>query len=95
MYLHMPGVGHGDLLHYSCLENPVDKGSWRALVHSVAKSWTCHIYTCVYMYIYIYTYIHTHLIFFIHSSVHRLLSCFHVLAVVSSATINTGVHVSF
>ena len=34
-------------------------------------------------------------IFFIHSSVNRHLGCFHVLAIVNSATINTGVHVSF
>ena len=23
-----PGEGNGDLLHYSCLENPVDRGAW-------------------------------------------------------------------
>ena len=34
-------------------------------------------------------------IFFIHSSVDGLLGCFHVLALVSSATVNMGVHVSF
>ena len=32
------GEGHGDPLQYSCLENPVDRGAWRALVHSVAES---------------------------------------------------------
>ena len=35
-----PGEGNDSLLHYSCLENPVDKGSWRATVHRVIKSWT-------------------------------------------------------
>ena len=35
-----PGGGHGDPLQYSCLENPMDRGAWRATVHSVAKSWT-------------------------------------------------------
>ena len=35
-----PGGGHGNALQYSCLENPMDKGAWLALVHSVAKSWT-------------------------------------------------------
>ena len=35
-----PGGGHGNLLHYSCLENPVDREAWQATVHEVAKSWT-------------------------------------------------------
>jgi len=25
---------------YSCLENPMDKGTWWVTVHRVAKSWT-------------------------------------------------------
>ena len=33
-----PGGGHGNPLQYSCLENPVDRGAWRAAVHRVAKS---------------------------------------------------------
>ena len=33
-----PGEGNGNLLHYSCLENPMDR-AWRATVHGVAKSW--------------------------------------------------------
>ena len=36
-----PGGGHGNPLHYSCLENPMDRGAWQAAVHRVAKSWTC------------------------------------------------------
>ena len=35
-----PGVGNGSPLQYSCLENPVDKGAWRATDHGVTKSWT-------------------------------------------------------
>ena len=35
-----PGEGHGNLLQYSCLENPTDRGPWQAIVHAVAKSWT-------------------------------------------------------
>ena len=35
-----PGEGNGDLLQYSCLENPMDRGAWRAIVHRVTKSWT-------------------------------------------------------
>ena len=34
------GGGHGNTLQYSCLENPMDTGAWRAIVHGVAKSWT-------------------------------------------------------
>ena len=35
-----PRGGHGYPLQYSCLENPMDRGAWRATVHRVAKSWT-------------------------------------------------------
>ena len=35
-----PGEGNGYLLQYSCLENPMDRGAWRAIVHGVAESWT-------------------------------------------------------
>ena len=34
------GGEHGNLLQYSCLENPMDRGAWQAAVHGVAKSWT-------------------------------------------------------
>ena len=32
-----PGRGHGNPLHYSCLENPMDRETWRIIVHGVAK----------------------------------------------------------
>ena len=32
-----PGEGHGNPLQYSCLENPMDRGAWRAAVHGVAE----------------------------------------------------------
>ena len=32
--------GHGNPLQYSCLENPMDRGAWQAMVHRVVKSWT-------------------------------------------------------
>ena len=35
-----PGVGHGNPLKYSCLENPMDRGTWWATVHRIAKSQT-------------------------------------------------------
>ena len=33
------GEGTGTPLQYSCLENPMDGGAWKAAVHGVAKSW--------------------------------------------------------
>ena len=35
-----PGVGNGNPLQYSWLENPMDRGAWRATVHAAARSWT-------------------------------------------------------
>ena len=35
-----PAEGNGNPLQYSCLGNPMDRGSWWATVHGVAKSWT-------------------------------------------------------
>ena len=35
-----PGGGHANPLQYSCLENPMDRGTWQATVHGVRKSWT-------------------------------------------------------
>ena len=35
-----PGEGNGKPLQYSCLENPMDGGTWQATVREVTKSWT-------------------------------------------------------
>ena len=41
----IPGLGrssggeYGHPLQYSCLENPMDRGAWRATAHGVAESW--------------------------------------------------------
>ena len=32
-----PGIGNGNLLQYSCLKNPMDRGAWQATVHGVTK----------------------------------------------------------
>ena len=32
-----PGEGNGNPLQYSSLENPIDRGAWRAIVHGVTK----------------------------------------------------------
>ena len=33
-----PGGGHGNPLQYSCLENPMDRGAWRVIVHKFTES---------------------------------------------------------
>ena len=33
-----PGGGHDNPLQYSCLENPMDRGTWQAMVHRFAES---------------------------------------------------------
>ena len=35
-----PEGGHGNPLQYSCLENPMDRGAWQAIVLGVTKSQT-------------------------------------------------------
>ena len=32
-----PSEGYGNPLQYSCLENPMDRGAWRATAHGVMK----------------------------------------------------------
>ena len=33
----LPGGGHGNPLQYSCLENPMDRGTWQAIVHRITR----------------------------------------------------------
>ena len=40
MTRHHFGEGNGNPLQYSCLENPMDGGAWKAAVHRVMKSQT-------------------------------------------------------
>ena len=48
-----PGRGHGNLLQYSYLENPMGIGAWRAVAHRFTESWTqlkqlsMHMHTCI------------------------------------------------
>ena len=56
-----------------------------------------YIYICVCVYIYIHTYTHTHIhiLHFLHPFIDGHLGSFHVLDIVSNATLNIGVHASF
>ena len=39
-YMLYQGEGNGTPLQYSCLENPMDGGAWKAAVHVVADGWS-------------------------------------------------------
>ena len=39
-YGRSPGEGHDNPLQYACLENPMDRGAWRAMVHGIAQNRT-------------------------------------------------------
>ena len=49
-----PGGGNGYPFQYSCLENPMDRGAWRATVHRVTKNQTrlklLSMHTCTFLY---------------------------------------------
>ena len=68
----------------------MDRGAWWAVVHADAKELDLATkqqqLSIVYMYY----------VFFIHASVDLgHLGCYHVLAIINSATMNIGVHISF
>ena len=51
------GEGNGNLLYYSCLENPMDRGAWQATVYGVTRITTTEqlsTHTCT------HTHTHTH-----------------------------------
>ena len=52
-----PGVGNGNPLQYSCLENPIGRRAWWVIDHRVAKSRT---QLSVYAHANIHTHTHTH-----------------------------------
>ena len=54
-----PGGGNGNSLQYSCQDNPVDRGAWRATVRGVTKSQTW-LSNSTYMHAWICIHIHTY-----------------------------------
>jgi len=54
-----PGVGNGNPVQYSCLDNSIDRWAWWSIVHGVTKSRTwLKDWAHEYLYIYIYIYVH-------------------------------------
>ena len=60
-----PGGGHGNTLQYFCLENPMARGAWWAIVHGAAKSQTRlkQLSTHARIHTHIHTHTHTHRFF--------------------------------
>ena len=62
-----PGEGNGNLLQYTCLENPMDGGAWQATVHRVTKSQTRlndFASLCIYLIYFICSAVDGHLLIF-------------------------------
>ena len=54
-----PGEGNGNPVHYSCLENPMDRGAWQATVHGITKvrrSLVTKPPPILHLYMYVYNY---------------------------------------
>ena len=43
-----PGEGHGNRVQYCCLENPMDRGAWQAVVRGVRQEWVTNTFTSLF-----------------------------------------------
>ena len=55
-----PGGGNGNPLQYSCLENPMDRGAWKATVHGVTELDTAEVPKRVHTHTYKHTRVCVH-----------------------------------
>ena len=60
-----PGGGNGNPPQHSCLDNPTDRGAWRAMVHRIAKSQTQLKWLSTAQHTYLYTHTHIQLTLFL------------------------------
>ena len=58
-----PGGGHDNPFQYTCLENPMDRGAWRAAVYRVAKSWIRLKWLSTHKHSMVKMHTHTHIMF--------------------------------
>ena len=70
-----PGIGSGNPLQYSCLENSTDRGAWRVILHGVAESRTwlnnsAHAHTRTHMHAHMHAHARTHARTHIHMHAH-------------------------
>ena len=70
-----PGIGNGNPLQYSCLENSTDRGALRVILHGVAESRTwlnnsAHAHTRTHMHAHMHTHTCTHTCTCIHAHTH-------------------------
>ena len=92
------GGGNGNPLHYSCLENPMDRGAWQAtyspwgrkqsdMTEHIHSSELASTHVCVRMHVHT----HTHTSLTLNQlSFDRHLDCFLVLVIINSAAMNTS-----
>ena len=86
----VPGGGHNNLLQYSCLETPMDRGAWWVTVHGVAKSNTSlKSLSTTHTQIYVYTFMHTHTCIFMHAHMHTHV-CIHMQSLLKLAWVHFG-----